>query len=197
MAVATLRESRRLQMRTGILDAARRKFEALGVAAATTQDVAEEAGVSHGSVFAHFKSRPALVCALVDRVLDQAETTLARPDPSRQGLGEALQAHLAALSEIEPIYARLVVERPLLPPSAQARMAGFDAAVARLLQAAARDGLREGVRPYFAFNAWMGLVAYYLANREVFSPGGAVLRQRSGELVENFLGLVARVRSPG
>ncbi len=192
MVAATLRESRRLQMRAGILDAARRTYGALGVAAATTQDVAEEAGVSHGSVFAHFKSRPALICALVERVLDEAEATLAEPGPPGLGLGlgEALMTHLAALSGIEPVYARLVVERLLLPPSAQARMARFDAAVARRLHAAVGGGLREGVRPYFAFNAWMGLVAYYLANRAVFSPGGVVLRQRSCELVENFLVLV-------
>ena len=193
--MATLRDGRKQEMRLRILDAARRRFESSGFAACTTQDIAEEAGVAHGSVFVHFGSRAALTEAVVEQALDQAGKALDAMEGSAGGLGPLLGAHLDALAGIEPIYGRLVVERALLPDAVQARIATFDAALARRLEAAARAGsgfaLRQGVRPHFAFNAWMALVVYYLINRDLFAPRGLVLRQRRSELVDNYLKLVA------
>ena len=62
--VATLRTRQRTDTRQKVLDAARRVFETRGFAGARTQDVAEAAGVSHGSVFVYFRTREALIAAL-------------------------------------------------------------------------------------------------------------------------------------
>jgi len=193
MARVRLRDTQRLATRERILDAARRTFEAHGISGATTQDVADEAGVSHGSVFVHFGSRAELISTVVDRVLDAAEADVGAALEASVNLMELLLAHLGALTRHEAIYARLVVERPLLPAPVQARVAAFDAAVSRRLQGVARAGavhLRAGIKPYFAFNTWMALITYYLINRDLFAPNGLVLRQRRSELVENYLALI-------
>ena len=48
----------------GVLEAARLMFATEGYAAVATQRIAEAAGVSHGSVFHHFKSKRALFIAV-------------------------------------------------------------------------------------------------------------------------------------
>jgi AcrR family transcriptional regulator len=194
MARPRLRDTQRLATRERILDAARRRFEIQGFSSATTQDVADEAGVSHGSVFVHFGSRAELIAAVVDRGLGGAEADVNAALEGGGDLKALLLAHLGALAAHEAIYARLVVERPLLPALVQARVAAFDSAVSRRLEDVARAGavrgLRAGIKPYFAFNTWMALVTYYLINRDLFAPNGLVLRQRRSELVENYLALI-------
>jgi len=70
----------------GVLTAARDMFASEGYAAVATQRIAEAAGVSHGSVFHHFKSKRDLFIAVhqgyeaafVERV---EEAALGAPDP--------------------------------------------------------------------------------------------------------------------
>jgi len=41
------------------------------------------------------------------------------------------------------------------------------------------------------FNTWLGLIHYYLANRELFSPGESVIDARGQELLDHFMSLIS------
>ena len=73
------RTEQRQRTRQHLIETALALFEARGVAATRTLDVAEAAGVSHGTVFAHFPTREALVEAAVAEL--------------GQAFGEALRNH--------------------------------------------------------------------------------------------------------
>lgn len=59
-----------------ILEAAAQVFEARGYVDATTDRIAERAGVSVGSVYQYFPSKDALLVALLERHLAEAEALL-------------------------------------------------------------------------------------------------------------------------
>src|SRR4051812_29948599 len=61
-----------------ILDAAEALFRERGLQATTIDDVAEQADVSVGSVYVHFKNKSGLYLALVERALDLNEKAMAR-----------------------------------------------------------------------------------------------------------------------
>src|SRR5689334_23333134 len=61
-----------------ILDAAEALFRERGLQATTIDDVAEQADVSVGSVYVHFKNKSGLYLALVERALDLNEQAMTR-----------------------------------------------------------------------------------------------------------------------
>src|SRR5438552_12880759 len=67
----------REEQRANILEAARRVFARKGLLA-TVDDVADEAGVSHGLAYRYFANKEAIFSALVGQVLQDPEAGLQR-----------------------------------------------------------------------------------------------------------------------
>ena len=61
-----------------ILDAARAELEAQPVAEITIEGIAERAGVPVGSVYQYFSSKNALLLAVAETVMDEADSETAR-----------------------------------------------------------------------------------------------------------------------
>ncbi|WP_406140027.1 TetR/AcrR family transcriptional regulator [Streptomyces sp. NBC_01089] len=81
-----------------ILEATEDVLRRYGPAKATVVDVARVLGVSHGSVYRHFRTKAALREAVTQRWLDRSETELARFADDRAGSATArLDDWLAAL----------------------------------------------------------------------------------------------------
>jgi AcrR family transcriptional regulator len=195
--LVTVRTQRRTDTRQRILAAARHVFESRGFAGARTQDVAEEAGVSHGSVFVHFHTREALIAAVVDGAILDAEAITRRRLKSADAIEDVLHGHIEGLARHEELYARIVAERVFLPKAVQARITEINSAVSsHIIDALEENGLKDGlkVEPYFAFNTWIALVHYYLANRDLFAPSGSVLKVKGGELIGNYLAMIRRTQ---
>jgi AcrR family transcriptional regulator len=163
-----------------------------GIGATRTLDVARAAGVSHGTVFAHFATRDRLIEGAVRRFGQVAAERTHALAQRGTGVREILQAHLECLREHEEFFARLVAEGPALTREARTALIGIQSALAlHLTQAAEREGDRiRRLPPHLLFNTWIALVYYYLANRDLFAPGCSVLSKRGGELVEHMMGLL-------
>jgi len=171
-----------------------RCFAERGILATTTADIAAAVGVSHGTVFLHFPTREDLVIAVIDEFGRRLAAAFARDLPRDASLQGVLDAHLAALREFEPFYARLVAEAPLLPSPVRTTLFTLQNAVAfEISRAAAAEEKRGRVRrvaPHLLFNTWIALLHHYLANRELFAPGGSVIAEKGAELRRHFLHLL-------
>jgi AcrR family transcriptional regulator len=161
-----------------------------------TLDVARAAGVSHGAVFQHFPSRDALVIETIALVGRRLTDRLHELGQSGAGLRDALAAYLKCVEEHEDLYARLVTEAPHLPEAARRTWVGVQSAISTHLSRAAEDEMRRGairdIPPHLLFNTWVGLVHHYLSQRDLFAPGGTVIRRCGQELLEHFLNLVSK-----
>src|ERR1700722_8322628 len=122
METRTQRNRQRLETRQRILLAACAAFGRAGFSAVRTQDVATEAGVSHGSVFAHFKTRETLIAAVVEEAVVRAANLVRHELKLARTTRDILHAHLGALAEHEGLYANIVAERRGLPAQVQARL---------------------------------------------------------------------------
>ena len=128
-----------------ILDAAARVLEQHGYAHATTNRIAERAGVSIGSLYQYFPSKDAILVALVERHLAEGAAVvgplLAGLDPAvplERTLAE-LTGAMVELHRHEPGLHRVLVEECPRPPELRERLDGIFAvavaAVARFLDA--------------------------------------------------------------
>lgn len=188
------RADQKQQTRTLLLQTALELMAEQGIAATRTIDVAESAGVAHGTVFVHFPTREDLITAVVAEHADQIAGRLHELAGDGAGVRDVLAAHLAGLAEHEAFHSRLVMEGPLLPPYARATLLGIQSAIsAHLAQAAEREMATGAIRTmpvYLLFNTWLGLVHHYLSNRELFAPGQSVVERWGPTLLDHYVGLL-------
>jgi AcrR family transcriptional regulator len=188
------RQAQKDQTRRQLIEVAFGQFARQGLAAARTSDIADAAGVSHGTVFAHFATRDDLLIAVIEEFGDRVTGRIHELAGSGGSVREVLQAHLNGLMEVEPFYCRLVTERPLLPPDAQNALVSIQSAIAiHLYQAVEREisgGTIRNIPLHLLFNTWIGLIHYYLSNADLFAPGASVLQRYGPELLEHYLNLI-------
>jgi AcrR family transcriptional regulator len=190
------RDVQKRETRGRLLDAAMRVFSRGGILASSTAEISREAGLSHGSLFAHFGSKEELVATVIEGFGEALAGRLRETGASGSGTRAVLAAHLEALAEREGFYARLVAEAPLLPRRPRVSLAMIQSSVSSHLSPAVEADTRAGrlrALPFrFLFDAWIGLVHYYLANGELFAPGAPVLERRGGELLDHFMSLISK-----
>ncbi|HEX7714686.1 MAG TPA: TetR/AcrR family transcriptional regulator [Bacillota bacterium] len=189
------RQAQKDQTRKQLIEVAFEQFARDGLVAARTSDIAEAAGVSHGTVFAHFATRDDLLIAVIEEFGSRVAGRIHELAGSGGSVREVLQAHLNGLIEVEPFYSRLVAERLLLPSEAQSALVSIQSAIAIHLYQAVEGGIIAGtirnIPLHLLFNTWISLIHYYLSNADLFAPGKSVLRRYGPELLEHYLGLIS------
>lgn len=192
----TSRKLQREQTKALLLKTAYEVFSEKGIMDTRVSDIAQAAGVSHGTVFVHFKSQEAIIeevtaaygqkIALRTHVLAQACVQLP----------ELLRAHLDGIMEFESFYTRLVIENRLLPPGARDSFIAVQSAISfhfsQVVQRELMPDKSDEVPAYLLFNMWIGLVHYYLANGDLFAPEGHVIRRYGETLIRNFMRLLGK-----
>jgi AcrR family transcriptional regulator len=174
-----------------LLDASLSIIAQQGFAGATTAAIASACGTAHGTVFAHFGNRAALMANIVEtlgtRIIDQ----LAALPQGDAGLRDVLATHLAAIAPMEAVFARMVAEATQLPPEARARLFAWQSGLAaRMAAAHKRDvavGRARATDTVLLANAWIALVNHYLIHRDLFAPGGSVIARHGEALIAYFL----------
>ncbi len=192
----TNRQTQKEQTRQRLLETAYEVFSRHGIMSTRMADIAQAAGVSHGTVFAHFQTQEELVTEVIETYGGKIALRTHELADSCGHMEELLAAHLAGIGEYEPFYTRLVIENRLLPRAARDVWVSIQSAVSfhfgRVLE---REGRPEqGVCPpaYMLFNLWVGLVHYYLANGDLFAPEGTVIGRYGGTLIESYLRLIKK-----
>ncbi|MFB0920921.1 MAG: TetR/AcrR family transcriptional regulator, partial [Oscillospiraceae bacterium] len=154
-------------------------------------DIAEAAGVSHGTIFVHFPSMEALIEEVVAVYGQKIALRTHELACSSGSLNELLRAHLDAVMEYEPFYTRLILENRFLPVGARDCFIEVQSAVSLHFSRAAEREIPGSVVPlYMLFNMWVGLVHYYLTNGDLFAPEGNVISHCGEALINNYLKLL-------
>jgi AcrR family transcriptional regulator len=189
------RAKQKAESRQRLIDAALRVFARNGILAATSAEIAEEAGLSHGSLFSHFGSQEALLAEAISTFGALATSRLHELCERGAGTREVLAAHLETISEREDFYSRLVVEAPMLPPVARQSLVIVQSTIAfhlaPALEADRAAGLIRDLALPLLFNTWLGLIHYYLANRDLFAPGASLVERRGEELLDHFMSMIS------
>ena len=112
-------------------------------------------------------------------------------------ISDLLSMHLDVLEEYEDFYTRFISEMNLLPEEAKSTFVMIQSTVAfhfsKVVKSEADRGIVKNVPPHMLFNTWIGLVHYYLQNREFFAPEGCVLKRYKNELIEAYLKLIINI----
>lgn len=186
----TARQVQKENTKSALLETAYKVFSERGIVSTRMSDIAEAAGVSHGTVFLHFSTQETLITEVVEHYCRKIAQRTHELSDSRASMRDILSAHLDGIKEYEPFYTRLVIENRLLPTVARDAWIGLQSAISFHFEQAVSREAGEKVPLAILFNMWIGLVHYYLANGDLFAPEGNVIGRYSEILVENYITLI-------
>lgn len=171
-------------------------FALRGYARTTTNDIAERAGVSVGSLYQYFPNKDAILTALLERHLDAVNTVIESSlreliDPSvglRDGIRRLLR-RLQVLHEEDPQLTRAVEEQvgqvPRLPKAFADRERQYIEGLERMLEA--RPDVRAGDRRLMA-----SLLFHVAETATSWLAHGPTVRGESGAALEEATEVVCR-----
>ncbi len=121
-AVPATRAARKAASRARILAAARDLFEDRDFDAVTVGEIADRAGVAHGSVFHHFESKKGVYRAVLDAVVDEMDAAFdgSMDANDLDAVRRGLRAHLNYASQHRGLTTRLVLGRRSPDPDVRA-----------------------------------------------------------------------------
>lgn len=190
------RQIQKAQTRKHIIEVAMNQFARNGLTTTRTSDIAKAAKVSHGTVFAHFPTREALLDTVIEEFGLCITNRLHELVDYNCGIKEVLEAHLKGIEEYEEFYTRLVTEVRLLNESSRNSLVMIQSAISfHIIQAAERETKLSRINPApldMIFNTWIGLVHHYLANGDLFAPGESVIKRYKEKLVEYYINLITK-----
>ncbi|MFD1472479.1 TetR/AcrR family transcriptional regulator [Companilactobacillus mishanensis] len=189
----TTREEQKNQTRSKILKCAFEVFSKNGFAAPTL-DIAKAAGVSHGTIFVHFSTKEDLIIQLVRNFSFKLRSTIIVPLSSPKGIENFLINYMDVIQKNEQFYIRLIGEKDLLPDEARLMFLNLQLSNARSFATIVklqRNSMKlKNIPSTMMFNTWIGLVHYYLLNKDLFSPKGSVIKKYRDELISTYLELI-------
>jgi len=191
------RQIQKANTRKRILETAYRVFAEKGFSVATSI-IAKEAGVSHGSIFVHFPTLNDLLTCLLADFGDKMGTRLHMLTHKCDSLDDLLNEHLNVLEENEAFYSRFIAEKNGLPDEAKSAFMFIQSTLAFhfsiVIEREIEKGTVKKLPIPMLFNTWLGLIHYYLLNREFFvNSNESVIKRYRADLLSTYLNLVKKV----
>ena len=158
--------------------------------------IANEAQVSHGTIFVHFPTVEDLLIRSLDVFSSEIGEELHLLAESENDIAALLETHIDVLIKHEDLYKRLIKETVYLPEEAKNTFIAIQSTVSfhfmQALEKEIENGKIKDIPFHMIFNTWLGLVHYYLLNSELFAPQGSVLKQYKNTLIECFIVLIRK-----
>jgi AcrR family transcriptional regulator len=193
--MAEKRQMQKAQTKEKIAAAALKVYSENGFSTPTIA-IANEAQVSHGSIFVHFPTVDDLLVCSLENFSKEIEKELHLLSDPANDITALLEMHLDVLIKHEDFYKRLIKETVYLPEEARNTFIAIQSTVSIHFLQALDEDINEGrikdLPFHMIFNIWMGLVHYYLLNGDLFAPKGSVLKQYKNSLIECFLTLIRK-----
>jgi AcrR family transcriptional regulator len=179
-----------------ILEAAARVFVKTGYPRATTNRIAEAAGISVGSLYQYFPSKDAIAVELLRRYRETLLGLVGRHlaqarDASFESVVRAFVGAILRAEGIDPSLHRVLVEQ-VLRTSARAAILGFEEKVERMVADAMRTssellgGRDADLAAFVLVRAVLGIVHSAVVDRPTLNGPGLV--DEVTRLVVGFLG---------
>lgn len=191
----TKRQQQKEQTRQKIIETAFYLYADKGFSTPTNV-IAQEAGLSHGTIFVHFPNTDTLQLTVLEHFAEEVGNRLHTLSAKGGSIPELLNAHIDILIEYELFYTKLISEISSLPNETRLLLISLQSAMSihfsAAIEQAQLSGLIKALPLHMLFNTWIALLHYYIQNGDLFAPGESVLASRRNELVSSYMALISK-----
>ncbi|MBN1366076.1 MAG: TetR/AcrR family transcriptional regulator [Syntrophaceae bacterium] len=188
------REQAKQRTRKVIIDAAKELFIWNGFLNTSTKEIADKAGIAHGTLFFHFPKKESLILEIFDRegmyITDQLHQVL----HDTYGVEELLHRYLLFLEEEEDFFAIIAREFPYYPEKLKQRLLFREIGIRSYFLTALNIGKAEGryrnLDVTAALTFLFGTINYLLSHREQLAGKQSIIALKKELIINTFLRII-------
>jgi len=188
------REKAKKETREKLLTAAKEEFVKNGLLNISTVDIAQGAGVAHGTVFFHFQNKENLLVEVFDRELLKLTDELYLQLHGSHSFTDLLNTYLDFLEREETFFAIIARETPFYSPELRRMILGREAAIRHYFYQALQQAIErqqvKNVDITTTLNFLFGALNYYLCLRESFTSDNSVIKEKRQTIVDTLIQLL-------
>lgn len=189
-------EHREHDRRNQILDAAEKVFADQGFSQARVDDIAKESGLSKGALYWYYKSKDAIILALLDRVfiaeMKEAQKLIQQPAPAEERIRTITRVAVHEIRQFERLmslgyeFVALATRRKEVRDRLQSYYREYTDILSRLIQQGIEDGEFKSID---AKNTAMTIIGMYegLALMWFIDPDGLDWEEMEDAPLDMFL----------
>ncbi|MCK4654474.1 MAG: TetR/AcrR family transcriptional regulator [Candidatus Cloacimonetes bacterium] len=184
------RQIQKKKTRELILQMAKAEFVKKGFLNTTTSEIAEKAGIAHGTLFLHFKNKDSLIVEILDRELEEISSIIQNLISRAIDLEQLLLQYLDLLQEEEELFVVLARELPFYNEELRRKILFRDSIIRSHFHKAIELGIKEkryrDVDVTSAVMFLFGTINYYLSLKPIFLKEGSVIKKFKPSIVKTF-----------
>ncbi|MDO9577769.1 MAG: TetR/AcrR family transcriptional regulator [Candidatus Cloacimonadales bacterium] len=188
------RQQQKQKTRELILKTAKEEFSKNGFLNTTTSQIAQSAGIAHGTLFLHFNNKNALIVEILDIELDQISASIQKLVTEAADLEQMLILYLNMLQEDEELFSVLARELPFYPDELRRLILFRDSLIRshfhKVIQAGIKAGKYRSLHVTSAVSFLFGTINYYLSLKNIFITDGSVIEKFKTSIVSTFTTLI-------
>ncbi len=180
--------------RQHLLRIAKSEFVKNGFLNTTTSEIADAAGIAHGTLFLHFKNKDALIVEILDRELEEINRSIQQMIAKAVDLEQLLLQYLNLLQEEEELFAVMARELPFYNEELRRKILFRDSIIRSHFHREIELGIKE--KRYREVDVTstviflFGTINYYLSLKSIFIKEGSVIKKFKTSIIKTMKSLL-------
>ncbi len=188
------RQLQKQKTRLHLLKIAKSEFVKKGFLNTTTSEIADAAGIAHGTLFLHFKNKDALIVEILDKELEEINQAIQQMIAEAVDLEQLLLQYLNLLQKEEELFAVLARELPFYNEELRRKILFRDSIIRSHFHRAIELGIKEkkyrDVDVTSAVMFLFGTINYYLSLKSIFIKEGSVIEKFKPSIIKTLKDLL-------
>ena len=185
------RQIQKQETKAKILTAAKQIFMKRGMLNTATSQIAEAAGIAHGTLFLHFPTKDSLIIQLLDIEMVKFSDNIKKLLVDSSKVEILLIQYLHLIESEELFFSTLARELPFYQSELRRKIIFRESIIREQFYNAIQDGIAEGAFSEIEIPSTLtflfGTINYYLSLRNMFVKDESVIAKFKDSIVNNFM----------
>ncbi len=195
------RQAQKQLTREKIIAAAKEIFVKKGITRTATAQIAEAAGVAHGTLFLHFPSKDSLVIELLDAELAKFSSNIKELIVETSDIITILEQYLDLIQAEEGFFSSLARELPNYNPDLRRKILFRESLIREHFYRVIKKGIEQNIYVDIeiasALTFLFGTINYYLSFKTSFVQDGSVIEKFHDQIIDIFMKILEKPKKNG
>ena len=184
--------------REKIINAAKQIFIEKGIINTATSQIAEAAGIAHGTLFLHFPNKDSLVIELLDVELAKFSDNIKQLIVETTDIDKILDQYLNLIQMEEGFFSSLARELPNYKDELRRKILFRESLIREHFHQVIEKGIEQNIYANIdipsALTFLFGTINYYLSLKTSFIKDGSVIEKFHDQIIKIFMKILEKIK---